>query len=101
MIVVNVVIESSAAAIAALQDAIARMESMSRAEPGCDEYTFSVELNNPDILRVTERWETAEALAAHGASAHMAEFRKAMAAHPPKAMKVRYYKAEEFEPQRG
>jgi quinol monooxygenase YgiN len=101
MIVVNVVIESTAADIDAVREAIATMETLSRAESGCDEYTFSVELNNPNVLRVTERWESMEALAAHGASAHMADFQKTMAAHPPKGMKVRYYKVEEFTPQRG
>ena len=65
MIVVNVLIESSAADIASVKDAIAVMEVASRAEEGCEDYTFSVELNNPNKLRVTEKWSSAEALVAH------------------------------------
>ena len=50
MIVVNVLIESSAADIASVKDAIAVMEVASQAEEGCEDYTFSVELNNPNKL---------------------------------------------------
>jgi quinol monooxygenase YgiN len=56
VIVVNAVVESTEADIAALKSAIATMESKSRAEPGCLDYTFSVELNRPHVVRITEKW---------------------------------------------
>ena len=65
MIVVNFSIESSEANITALKSAIAAMEKASRAEEGCDDYTFSIELNNPNMIRITERWQSlSEALQA-------------------------------------
>ena len=98
MIVVNAIIESTAENIAAMQTAIAAMETASRAEPGCHDYTFSVELNNPDVLRITEKWDDMEALAAHFAMPHMADFQAAMAAHPPKGVTATFYEATEVPP---
>lgn len=97
MIVVNAIIESDADNIAAMKEAIAAMESASRAEDGCDDYTFSVELNNPDVLRITERWHSMGALQAHFATPHMADFQAAMAAHPPKSVAATFYEATEVE----
>ena len=54
MIVVNVIFHSSEEAIAASKAAIGAMETASRAEQGCLDYTFSVELNNPSIMRITD-----------------------------------------------
>ena len=98
MIVVNAIIESTAENIAAMQSAIASMETASRAEAGCRDYTFSVELNNPDVLRITEKWDSMEALAAHFAMPHMADFQAAMAAHPPKNVTASFYEATEVTP---
>ena len=56
MIVVNATIEATEDTISAMQDAIAAMEQASRAEAGCYDYTFSVELNNPAVMRITEQW---------------------------------------------
>lgn len=100
MIVVNAIVESSEAAIAALKDAIATMERASRAESGCLDYTFSVELNRPDVLRITEKWASIEALTAHFRQPHMAEFQAAIAGHPTK-LDVSFYQATEIDLPRG
>lgn len=97
MIVVNAIIESTAANIAGMKSAIAAMEQASQAESGCLDYTFSVELNNPDVLRITEKWETADALKAHFATPHMTSFQAAMAEHPPKSVSAAFYEANEIE----
>jgi quinol monooxygenase YgiN len=97
MIVVNAMIESSEADIAAMRPAIAAMERASRAEAGCVDYTFSVELGRPDVLRITERWDSLEALQRHFGEPHMAEFQKAMAKYPPKSVKAHFYEATEIE----
>ena len=98
MIVVLVKIQSTSADINAVKSAVQAMEAASREEDGCIDYTFSVELNDPDVLRVTERWESMEALAAHFQSPHMAEFQTTMGAHPPRDMQVSFFNAEEFSP---
>ena len=97
MIVVNAKIESDAANIAAMKSAIAAMEAASQAEDGCEDYTFSVELNNPNVLRITEKWESQEALTAHFATPHMAAFQQAMAEHPPKSVTASFFDATEIE----
>ena len=65
MIVVNAVIESTEENIAGMKTAIAVMEEKSRAESGCIDYTFAVELNRPSVLRITEKWVDQAALQAH------------------------------------
>lgn len=97
MIVVNGTIESTEADIDAMKAAIAAMEAASRQESGCIDYTFSVELSNPTMMRITEKWESLEALQAHFNEPHMADFRKAMAAHPPKSTDVTFYEATEID----
>ena len=97
MIVVNARIESDPQSIEALKPAIEAMEAASRAEGGCEEYTFSVELNDPSVLRVTECWRDSKALDMHMASAHMAEFRAAMGSHPPKGLNAVFYEASQIE----
>ena len=54
------------------------MEQMiraSRAEPGCIDYAYAVDVLDPSLIRVTERWESRAALTAHFAAAHMATWR--------------------------
>ena len=98
MIVVNAVVKSTSKDIVAMQNAIGAMETASRAEEGCDDYTFSVELNDPTALRITEKWHSVEALKAHMATPHMAEFQKAMGNNPPSSLEVKFYEVQEIQP---
>jgi quinol monooxygenase YgiN len=98
MIVVNAIIESTPDDITILKEAIGVMEKASRAEPGCDDYTFCVELNNPGTLRIVEKWQSVEALMEHMGTAHMAEFQQAIGANPPTAMDVKFYEVKEIQP---
>ena len=98
MIVVNAIVKSTAENIRALQEAINTMEIASRAEAGCQDYTFSVELNDPDVLRITEKWNSVEDLKAHFEESHMAAFQQAMADYPPASMDLRFYQVEEIQP---
>jgi quinol monooxygenase YgiN len=61
-----------------LEAARSVMEQMIRAscaEAGCIDYAYSVDVLDPGLIRVTERWESREALAAHFRTAHMATWR--------------------------
>ena len=98
MIVVNAVVKTTEEHILALQHAIGVMETASRAEPGCDDYTFSIELNDPNALRITEKWHSVEALKAHFATPHMAAFQRAMGDHPPASLDVKFYEVKEIQP---
>ena len=79
-------------------EAIKTMVAASRAEDGCLTYTFAQDLSDPDSIIIYERWESQEALAAHGKSAHMAEFQKVMAANPPVGRDLRIYNPDEGNP---
>jgi len=96
MIVVNARIQADPTTIAALKPAIAAMETASRAEAGCEDYTFSVELNDPGVIRITERWRDMAALAAHFGTPHMAAFGAAMQAHRPQSVAAHCYEATEI-----
>lgn len=98
MIVVNGVVRSTQEAISALQGAVAAMETASRAEEGCLDYTFSIELSESTVIRITEKWENLESLQAHFNTPHMAEFQAAMGAYPPESMDVHFYEVEEIQP---
>jgi quinol monooxygenase YgiN len=97
VIVVNAIIEATEADIAALKEAIAVMEAKSRAEAGCLDYTFSVELNRPGVLRVTEKWESLEALGEHFKQPHMADFQAAMAEYSGIAVTANFYEVRDVD----
>ena len=55
-------------------EAVASMERViaaSRAEPGCREYAYAEDVMEPGLFRVTECWDSREALAAHFQAEHM------------------------------
>lgn len=54
------------------------MEQMiraSRAEAGCLDYAYAIDVLDPGLVRITERWESRQALTAHFKAAHMATWR--------------------------
>jgi quinol monooxygenase YgiN len=98
MIVVNGIIKTTTAAINAISAALSKMEQASQAEDGCFDYTFSIEVSEPTVIRLTERWASMEDLKRHFAEPHMTEFQAAMAEHPPTSVEVKFYQAEEIDP---
>jgi quinol monooxygenase YgiN len=96
MIVVNAIIETTPESIEAMREAIAEMETKSRAEAGCHDYTFSVELNDPNVIRITEKWDSMADLEAHFGEPHMAAFQQAMSANPPKSVSANFFEATEI-----
>ncbi len=80
-----------------IESALPAMVAMivaSRAEPGCIEYAYSLDVFDPTLVRVTERWEDREALAAHTASAHLQAWRKTWKALAITDRNLRLYEAE-------
>ena len=96
MIVVNAIVETSVENIATMQAAIAEMEAASRAEAGCIDYTFCVELNDPTRLRIIENWVDVAALTEHFRTPHMAAFNTAMAESPPANVNGKCYEVNEI-----
>jgi quinol monooxygenase YgiN len=91
MIAVAVEAVVDPAAVERVRGALAKMERASRAEPGCLTYAFSVDVNDPSMVRITELWKSMQDLEAHFATAHMAEFRQAVGALQPTSLKVKAY----------
>lgn len=71
------------------------MVTATNQEEGCLHYSFAQDIADPDLIRISERWESQEALAAHGASAHMAEFNKTMAGVKREGADLWLYSAEQ------
>ena len=51
--------------------AMARVIAASRAEPGCLAYSYAEDMLEPGLFRVSEAWESREALSAHFSTVHL------------------------------
>lgn len=51
----------------------------SRAESGCIEYTYAIDVQDPCLMRVLERWQSWDALDAHFQQPHMIPWRATLA----------------------
>ena len=85
----------SAMEIDRLRDAAVEMMHATKLEEGCLDYAYALDLAEPDLLRVIERWTDEAALAAHFASSHMATFNQALAGAKIAAASVKAYAGEE------
>ncbi len=56
------------------------MAATSRDEPGCIEYRFATDIDDPLVVHIFEQWESAEALEAHFATPHFASFSEVLLA---------------------
>jgi quinol monooxygenase YgiN len=75
MIVIEGTVRVPPANIEAARPVMEQMIRASRAEAGCLDYAYSLDVLDPGLVRVTERWESRDALAAHFKTAHMATWR--------------------------
>ncbi len=91
MIVVQVEVIVEPGSASKVVDAVKAMETATRKEAGCLKYAFSVDIADPGMIRVTERWESVDAIKAHMTSPHMAEFNKAVMALQPKGLDIKAY----------
>jgi quinol monooxygenase YgiN len=57
--------------------AMKRMVESSRAEDGCEEYSYAEDVLDRGLIHVTELWRDQGALDRHFASPHIAEWRSA------------------------
>jgi quinol monooxygenase YgiN len=63
---------------AKLRDLLVAHMAATAAEEGCDFYNFAFDAGDPDLVRIAERWSSAEALAAHGVADHQKAFGRAL-----------------------
>jgi len=88
----EIIVESSA--IDAVRDALRTMETETRNEPGCSTYAFSVDITDPNMMRIFEVWESMDALRAHFATPHMAAFGAAVAKIQPQSMSIKAFEID-------
>jgi quinol monooxygenase YgiN len=82
----------------AARPAMARVIAATRAEDGCLAYAYAADLLEPGLIHVAERWRDRDALRAHFATAHMAEWRAAQPGLGLFARNLRIYETDEGEP---
>ena len=85
----EVVVEEGA--VEKVRNALQDMEQATRKEPGCLSYAFSLDINDPTTVRISERWASMDALQEHFHSPHMAAFGAAVADLQPKSMDIKCY----------
>ncbi len=85
-------------AIDQVREVLRNMEEESRKEPGCLTYAFSIDVNNPTMVRIFERWESSEALKAHFKMPHMAAFGEAVGKIQPKSIDLKVYEIDKEVP---
>lgn len=61
--------------IAAFKPHMLAMLTASRAEDGCHEYCYAVDVADPGLIRIFEAWSDQAALDAHFQTPHMATWR--------------------------
>jgi quinol monooxygenase YgiN len=91
MIVVQVEVVVEPGSASKVVDAVKAMETATRKEPGCLKYAFAVDISDPGMIRVIERWASMDAIKAHMASPHMADFNRAIVALKPKGLDIKAY----------
>lgn len=77
MIIVTGTVRVDPARREAAREIMERMIIASRAEDGCIEYAYSVDVLDPGLIRVHEVWRDRDALQAHFRTTHLQEWRDA------------------------
>ena len=80
MIIVSGIQRLDPADLDRVREAARTVIAATREEQGCIVYSFAEDLLEPGLVRIYEEWESREALAAHGRSAHIAAWHKALSA---------------------
>lgn len=94
MIIIEGTVRVPPERLEAARPAMEAMIRASRAEPGCIDYAYSVDVLDPGLVRVTERWESRAVLEAHFATPHMAAWRAEFDGFGITGRSLRLYEAE-------
>ncbi len=82
-------------AIDAAREAFTKMVTASNAEAGCISYAYALDVLDPSVMHIVEKWQDDAALVAHFQAPHMAEFQTAIASLDVKVSEVMKYQADE------
>ena len=95
MIVVMGTVRIPPANIDAARPVMTRTLEATRAEDGCIAYAYAVDLLDPGLIHIAERWRDRDALGAHFNAPHMAEWRAAQPALGLSERNIRIYETDE------
>jgi quinol monooxygenase YgiN len=93
MIIVNGTVRFGAGEIDRLRDSMARNVAATRAEDGCEHYAYGVDVSDPNLLHVAERWRDDAAIEAHMVSPHMGAFMAEIGASKVESISIKAYQA--------
>jgi len=79
---------------------VTSMVAATHTEPGCREYVFSPDPDDANRVLLFELWDDQEALDAHFATEHMAEFRREVADIPIAGRDIKKYTISDVGPVR-
>ncbi len=94
MIIVTGEVRFAAGEIDRLRPAMEANIQTTRSEPGCEAYSYAVDLSDPNRLFVVERWADEDALDRHMRSPHMAEFMAVFGAAKVESAAIHAYQAD-------
>ena len=94
MIIVTGTASFAAGEIERLRPDFAANIAATRAEDGCEHYAYGVDVSDPNLLHITERWRDEAAIEAHMTSPHMAHFMAVLGEAKIEALSVRMYEAD-------
>ena len=78
--------------------ALEAMVTASREEEGCIDYAYAMDLVDPAIMRITEKWVDEAALVTHFQTPHMAAFQKALGVLDVTILEVRKFETDDGAP---
>lgn len=78
MIIIHGEMEIGADSAAAFIPLTQELVDKTRAEEGCHLYTFARDIENPQLFRIAEEWESEDALAAHMKADHYRAYGRAL-----------------------
>jgi quinol monooxygenase YgiN len=76
-----------------LKEVLAANIAATRAEDGCLAYSYAVDLDDPNLLHISEQWRDEAAVGAHMAAAHMGTLMAALGAAKIETLSVKSYEA--------
>lgn len=93
MIIVTGEVRFGTGEIERLKHAFAANIEATRAEDGCHIYAYAVDLADPNLLHVCERWRDQAAVDAHMAAPHMGQLMQALGGAKIESMRIDAYEA--------
>lgn len=94
MIIVTGTVRFGDGEIERLRNDLAHNVEATRRESGCDHYTYGVDLQDPNLLHVSERWQDEAAMDAHMGTAHMATLMGVLGGARVEGMSIKAYRAD-------